>query len=437
MLSWGKNFPALSHLFIDYFPFYDKFRSVSSIQVILELCVPLMGMMGLYQLFRNERTRKEKLNALKWSSIICGGVAVFFILLKSVFFEFEGAQDSRIASQLGPDVMQALSADRSSLLTSSAIRSLILVAIVAALTWLYLKEKLNKNALTVCLVVVVLFDLVGVDRRYVSTDKFEKASATRQVFQANAADKEIMKDKGHYRVYDLSVSPFNSARTSYFHNSIGGYHGAKPRRMQELYAQHISQGNREVLNMLNTKYIIQKGQNGVQAVRNPSANGNAWFVKNVKLKEDATAVFTSLNSFDSQKTALINNKEFGEAIGTTLFKAAPSDQIKLTDYFPERLAYEYSAQQKRLAVFSEVYYPYGWKAYVDGKEIPILRADFNLRAALLPAGKHKLVFKFEPQVVETGSALMIGSCSIILIVLILGILIEIRKTRHRPETDTQ
>lgn len=434
LLSWGKNFPPLSHLFIDYFPFYDKFRSVSSIQVILELCVPLMGFMGLYQLFQDRRSKQEKFHALKWSSIICGGVAVFFILFKSAFFEFEGARDAQIGQQLGADVMQALSDDRGSLLTSSALRSLILIAIVALLSYLYLNKKLNRHALIACLAVVILFDLVGIDKRYAGADKFKNPSETRQVFKANRADKQIMQDKGHYRVLDLSTDPFNSARASYFHNSIGGYSGAKPRRMQELYSHHISQGNREVLNMLNTKYRIQKGENGVQAVKNSDANGNAWFVQNVDLKEDATAVFNGLENFDSEKTALINAKEFSDQIQQTDYSSA-SGSIKLTDYFPEKLTYEYSTDEDRLAVFSEVFYEYGWKAYVDGEEIPVMRADFTLRAAELPAGQHDLVFKFEPDVLKTGSALMIGSGSIILIVLVLGIVIEIRKKRRETETN--
>lgn len=425
-LSWGDNWESLTRFFINYVPLYDKFRAVTSIQVIIELCVPVFAMVGLCKLFGGRRTQSEKMHALKWSVIITGGIAMIFLLFKSVLFDFSSENDARIIQQLGADFMRALQEDRKAIFTSDTLRSLILLLLTAAIIWYYLKGKVSKNLAIIGFTILILFDLVGVDRRYVNNDDFVNSRLMETPFQANAADLQILKDKGHFRVLDLSVDPFNSSRASFFHNSIGGYHGAKPGRMQELYSYYILQGNSEVLNMLNTKYLILENQGQIFAQMNPEANGNAWFVDSVKIASSVNEAFLSLGKINTKTTAVVNEK-FSDRLQQTNFQRDSTAQISLVSYEPNKLKYEYSISNEQLAVFSEIYYPHGWNAYIDGKKQPHFRADYVLRAMVLPAGQHELVFKFEPEVVKTGSTIVLISCLLIGILFLVAVFFTFRK----------
>lgn len=427
-LSWGDNFEALTRFFINYVPLYDKFRAVSSIQVIIELCVPVLAIVGLCKLFGSKVSQEIKLHALKWSTIILGGLALFFLLFKSILFDFSGGRDALFIQRFGPDFVRALTEDRKAIFSSDTIRSLILLLLMAGLIWFYLKGKLKKNTAIAGFAILVLFDLVGVDRRYVNNEDFVNAKVMEMPYQPNAADKEILKDEGHFRVFDLSVDPFNSSRASYFHNSIGGYHGAKPGRIQELYSQYISQGNLEVLNMLNTKYIIVEDEGAFLAKRNTEANGNAWFVEEVKLMGTVNEVFLALGQTNTKTTALVNS-DFSDLVDQTSYQRDSTASISLENYAPNEITYNYSIDNKQLAVFSEIYYPHGWKAYVDGKLQPHFRADYVLRAMVLPAGNHQLVFKFEPQVVATGSNIVLISCILLGLLLVASVFYEMKKSK--------
>ncbi|HET8809911.1 MAG TPA: YfhO family protein [Flavobacteriaceae bacterium] len=428
-LSWGDNFSALTRFFINYVPLYDKFRAVSSIQVIIELCAPVLAIVGLCKLFASKISKEVKLHALKWSTIIVGGLALLFLLLKSLLFDFSGANDRIFIEQMGPDFVRALQEDRKAIFVSDTFRSLILLLLVATIIWFYLKEKLNKNFAIIGFGILILFDLVGVDRRYVNNEDFVRPRAMETPFQANAADQQILEDEGHFRVLDLSEDPFNSARASFFHNSIGGYHGAKPGRYQELFSHYISQGNQEILNMLNTKYFIIENQGKYLAQPNPDANGNAWFVENVELYDSANEVFLALEDFDSEVTAIVNS-EFSEFIDQQKFQQDSTAVISLEKYAPNKLVYQYYTSKKQLAVFSEIYYPHGWNAYIDGKKAPHFRANYVLRALILPPGDHELVFKFEPQVVKTGSTIVLISCILLGLLTIGGLMYEFRRNRE-------
>ncbi len=434
ILSWGDNWEFITRFFIDYVPFYDKFRAVTSIQVIIELCVPVLAMAGLCKLFGNQRTQDEKLHALKWSTIIVGGTALSFLLFKSILFDFSGASDARIIQQLGPDFMRALQEDRKAIFTSDTLRSLILLLLVAGIIWGYLKGKIGKNLAIAGFAVLILFDLVGVDRRYVNNDDFVNSRMMETPFQPNSADLQILKDKGHFRVLDLSEDPFNSARASFFHNSIGGYHGAKPGRIQEIYSHYILQGNNEVLNMLNTNYLILENQGQIFAQMNPEANGNAWFVDSVKIASSVNEAFLSLGKINTKTTAVVN-QEFQKYLDKKEFVPASSDSISLTKYQPNKLVYSYSISSEKLAVFSEIYYPHGWNAYIDGRKQSHFRADYVLRAMVLPAGKHELVFKFEPEVVKTGSTIVLISCIFIGLLFLAALFITFRKRQIPDEKD--
>ncbi|MFD2518824.1 YfhO family protein [Salinimicrobium flavum] len=426
LLSWGKNFGLLTDLFIEYFPLYNKFRAVSSIQVIVELCLPVLAVAGLSRFFFSGENKENKMYALKWATIIAGGIALVFLLFKSVLFNFTGPSDSAIIQQLGIDFVRALKEDRKAVFTSDTIRSLIFVLLTAGVLWLFLQGKFRRNVAIGALGVLLLFDLVAVDRRYVNSEDFVNSSVVNRPFQATPADLEIMKDDSHYRVFDLSGSPFNTARTSFFHKSVGGYHAAKPGRMQELYDFYLSQNNLQVLNMLNTKYFIVPTEQGIMAQENPETNGNAWFATEVKLVENANEELLGLKGINTKKVAVVD-KDFSGLLSKTEFLPDPSASIELTSYQPNELKYSTTSESEQLAVFSEIYYPHGWQAYIDGKEVPHFRTNYVLRALVVPAGKHEIIFKFEPQVVKTGSSIALASSILLGLLLIGGAVYGIRR----------
>jgi len=418
LLSWGDHFSILTRFFVNYVPLYSKFRTVSMVQVILQFLIPFFGIYGLSKIFSNQIETEKKYHALKWATIITGGTAVFFILLKNMFFDFSGSYDGFYLQNLGPDFVEALRQDRAQMLTADSFRSLIFVLISAGIILLFLRNRLTYNLSLLLFGIVILIDLVNIDRKYVNNKDFIKPSDYATAFTANEADKQIMQDTSHYRVLDLSVNPMNSARASYFHNSIGGYHAAKPGRMQELFDFHIAEGNEQVINMLNTKYFIIENEGKIIAQSNQETNGNAWFIEEVEVVPSANDEIKALENINTKKTAIIN-KDFADKLPSLEFSPHPDDQIKLKSYLPDRLVYEYKIKEDRLAVFSETYYPHGWKADVDGNPVDILQADYVLRAAYLPKGEHTLTFKFEPQVIKTGGIITF-STGILLSLLVLG-----------------
>ncbi len=426
-LSWGKNFEFFTKFFVEFVPLYDKFRAVSSIQVILELCLPLLAVMGLYKLFLTEVKKEEKMYALKWSSIITGGLLLIFLLFKSILFDFEGANDAMYSQQFGMDFMKALEEDRKSIFTTDVIRSLIFVLLSAGLIWGYLKAKLNRNLVIGGFCILLLIDLIGVDKRYVNEEDFVQAREMEQPFQKLAADEAILEDNGHYRVFDVSGSPFNTGRTSYYHNALGGYHAAKPGRIQELYDFYISNNNMEILSMLNVKYFIVPTEEGTQAQENPNAYGNAWIVKNIKWVEDQDQEMLALKDTDLRNTAVINSK-FRDVVQED-FSFGQGATIELVSYQPNNLKYKFNAESNQFVVFSENYYQPGWQAYIDGEPAEHAQVNYVLRGMNVPAGEHEIVFKFEPEVVKTGSSIALISSILIGLVIIGGIGFELKKRK--------
>ena len=276
---------------------------------------------------------------------------------------------------------------------------------------------------------LIVFDLVNVDWRYVNTENFMSARLVEQPFQATPADKEILKDTTRYRVYEQSIG-LNGARTSYFHNSIGGYHGAKPARLQDLIEFYLYEGNLVPLNLLNTKYIITQNEEGQEQVQvNSQAAGNVWFVQNVKIVPDADAEIQALDSINVRQTAVIQ-QEFAGSLDRTVFPQDSTQSIKLVEHRGDYLKYLSNAKSEKLAVFSEVYYPNGWQAYIDGQPTDYFKVDYILRGMKVPSGKHTIEFKFEPQVVRTGSTISLAS-NVILVLLLLGALaFSIKRSRE-------
>ncbi|HNP66731.1 MAG TPA: YfhO family protein [Aequorivita sp.] len=427
LLSWGDNFKGLTQFFIDYVPMYDKFRAVSSIQVIIELILPILAIVGLHQFFSHFEKEDEKKKALLWSTGIVGGITLIFILFKTTLFDFASPYDSYFREEMGLPFLEAIREDRMSLFTSDAIRSLIFVLLTAAVLWFFIKGTVKKGLAVAALCILVLVDLVGVDRRYVDEEDFVQAKLVEEPFQKNGADMQILEDDGHYRVYDAAANAFNSGRASYYHNALGGYHAAKPGRMQDLFEFYISQGNIGILNMMNVRYIITQTKNGGPvAQRNPYANGDAWFVENVLPAENANEEIQLLDSLDTKKTAVIN-KEFLPKIPSQKIERDSTATIELFSYQPNHLVYEASTKSPQLAVFSEVYYPKGWSAYINGKPAEYFRANYVLRAMVIPAGNNKIEFKFEPKVIQTGSTISLVSSIIFLLILLSGLYFAFRK----------
>lgn len=427
LLSWGKNFSGLTQFFIDYVPMYNKFRAVSSIQVIIELILPMLAVVGLHKFFDKTLDIEQKKKSLLWSVGIVGGIAFLFILFKETLFNFASPYDSYFREEMGLPFVEAIREDRMALFTSDTFRSLIFVLLAAGVLWAVFKGILKNGFAIAILSVLVVIDLVGVDRRYVNDDDFVQAKRVDQPFQKNDADIKILEDETHYRVYDATVNAFNSARASYYHNALGGYHAAKPGRMQDLFEFYISQGNIGILNMMNVRYIIVEDKNGKPvAQRNPYANGNAWFVENVLPAENANQEIELLDSLDTKATAVVNNK-FLSLIPNQKIERDTTATIDLFKYQPNYLVYETSSKSPQLAVFSEVYYPRGWNAYINGKPAEYFRANYVLRAMVIPPGNNKIEFKFEPKVIQTGSTISLVSSIIFLLILLSGLYFVFRK----------
>ncbi|WP_368660060.1 YfhO family protein [Aquimarina sp. TRL1] len=432
LLSWGKNFSVLTTLFIDYFPMYDKFRAVSSIQVIIELCVPILAVVGLQRFFSNKVTEEEKTTALKYATGIVGGIAILFLLLKGTLFNFVGARDGMLIQQLGLDFVDALKEDRKAIFTADTLRSLVLVLLVAGGCWAYLKNKIKQPLLIVGIAILIVFDLVVIDRKYVNNDNFVSAKEFRSAFVATKADNKILEDKGHYRVYDLLGDPFNSGRASYFHNALGGYHAAKMGRIQDLFEFYISKGDVSILNMFNVKYFITKDEKGAIVQENPYTNGNAWFVSSLKEVTTADDEILGLKGLKNKETALIHT-DF--SVKNTQYSVDSLATIKLQTHQPNKLVYTTNNSAAGFAVFSEVYYKDGWQAYIDGKPVSHVRVNYILRGLEIPEGKHTVTFAFEPQVIQTGSTITVAS-SILFILLLAGfIFYDFRKNKKGTHTD--
>ncbi|MCF6180701.1 YfhO family protein [Lutibacter sp.] len=417
LLSWGKNLDFLTNFFIDYVPLYNKFRAVSSIQVLAELAIPLLGILALKDFFSDKIAVDIKLKALKKSLFITGGLALIFVLFGSNLFAFEGLNDSGYA-KLIPGLLDAIIADRKAIFFSDSLRTLVLVVLAASVLFFFIKEKLSKNISVIILGVLILFDLVSVDKKYVNNDDFLSARKINHPFIASEIDKEILKDTSYYRVANYAASLMNDGSTSYFHKSIGGYHAAKLGRYQELFDYQIAKNNMEVLNMLNTKYFIFTNDNGQEVYQpNKNANGNVWFVHHLKFVTNANDEILGLDSLRTKSEAILDKRFIKENLLNT-YKIDTTASIKLIFHKLNELNYRSEANKKQFTVFSEIYYKNGWNAYLDGKLAKYYRVDYVLRGMEIPKGKHNITFKFEPTVIKTGTIIMVVSYTLLILIVI-------------------
>ncbi len=427
LLSFGRHFPLVSDLFFYYFPMYNKLRAVESILIIASLLIPVLGVLAINEIVTNGASVKKLDRKLLYVFYGVGGIALLIAALPDLFFSFKSSNHQAMTQQYGQqlqdntfanELMAALVKDRASMARADAFRSLLFVAATFALLWLLVKGKLKAQAVVVMLGVVTLIDLWGVDRRYLNDDRFaDNLQLTRQFNPEREVDKLILMDKDpNYRVFDITTNPFADARTSYFHKSIGGYHAAKLMRYQELIERQFSGAiNEDVLDMLNTRYLITAdNENNQRIQRRSTAVGNAWFVEKVTLVASNEEEMDAINAFDPLKEAFVH-EEFKPLLDETRLSRPENATIELTSYRPDHLVYEYSAPRDALAIFSEIWYDKGWKAFVDGEELPILRANYVLRALQLPGGNHQVEFKFEPRSYHLGETIsLIGSILLIL-----------------------
>lgn len=440
LLAWGKNIPSITHFLVDYFPLYDKFRAVSSALVIAEFAIPILSLLAVFYFLKDSPSESKKKSLL-----IAGGgtllLLMVFYAFGPVLFSFLSQSETLALQNPGTSpviysLAEALKKDRIFVFRQDVLRSLLFVSLVVAALAVYTFGVLKrKDVVLVALGLLSLTDLWGVNKRYLNDDNFvksyildeafptkatpelkslaQKNSVTSRMFSTLPINSELAKikeqDPSVYRVFNTILSPFNETNTSYFHHSIGGYHGAKLRSIQDLADQYLSvKINFEVLNMLNTKYILLN-EGGINTITNPEANGNAWFVENLKITANDKAEFLALDSVNTKKTALVSSDV---DLKSSDFQSADSTQsIQLIQYKPNHLTYEVNSNKKGLAVFSEIYYPKGWKAYISPsagekeKAIDILPVNYLLRGALLPKGSYFVDFYFDPDEVKIGNRL--------------------------------
>ena len=515
LLAWGHNLMWFTDLFFDYFPGYNKFRTVSMILVIAQLSMALLAFLALWEIVKKPEIIKEQKTGFYVSLGLTAGISLIFYLMPTAFFDFLSNREKDQLAQLMAEnpayqqLFNEIEKVRIELFKSDAIRSFFFIIVSAALIFVYSLKKLPKAALIGGMAVLILLDMVPVDKRYLDNDHFKRQNFNKQAYTPTAADLQILQDKEpDFRVFNTTLSPWNDASTSYFHKSIGGYHGAKLRRYQDLIDHHLSKSNMAVIDMLNTKYFIVRGPQGPMAQQNPGRIGPAWFVHYIKwvpnpdqeiihlgnvmaikmlapnnslevfgrpmekqdtiiqttdiivkgingnqqfdlskfqLQQGVTYVFgndpmntdsnfidlsgvpggkllakkqfegTMIYRFDPRQAAVIDDR-FKDYLGDYNFTFDPSATIKLVHYQPNYLKYETDAATDQLAVFSEIYYKDGWNAYLDGKKVDYARADYVLRTMKIPAGKHIVEFRFEPQSYYTGKTIsLIGSILVLLL----------------------
>ncbi len=429
MLAWGSNFMPLSDFFIDFVPFYSKFRAPSSILVVVELLFPLIAIIGLYRFFTDEKLTEEyKKKILMY---VGGGTLAFTLILLIFAKPLLGFYTPNEKTYLPPYILDYLIDERYSMFRIDALKTLIYIGIVFGVLWFSLKQKINVNIALIIIGLVSLFDLWSVNKRYLNDDNFVDKAIAENPFQTETSDLLVEKietnpnlqsiagsvnvnktletiaekDKTHYRIFNNILGTFNETNTSYFKSSIGGYHAVKLRRYDDVINEYFqvldSVKLPNVLNLLNTKYMVVGGPEQPQVMPNPQANGNAWFVDKVQFVNSPNEEIKAIGTIDSKKVAVVASEDKSYFQNKPM-QADSSAFIKLTKYQANEIEFKSQSKTPQLAVFSEIYYPHGWKLSIDGKEVPYIKADYLLRAVHVPAGAHDIKMVFEPEVIKKG-----------------------------------
>lgn len=450
-LGWGRNFMFLSSFFYDYIPLYNKFRVPSMMLIVLQLTIPLLGIYTLNKILNGEYEKKTLLKGLKIAVGVTGGICALFALLPGLAGSFVSPADSQYPDWL----RQYLPQDRESLLRSDAFRSLVFILLAGVVIWAWMIQKIKSTHVVIVMGLLILADMWTVDKRYLNNDHFVKQREFNNQYQPRPVDQAILADKDpNYRVLDISVNTFNDSHTSYHHKTIGGYSAAKLQRYQDiidyfiypemqsigktlessptLSAMEESLSKQTVLNMLNTKYVIVHANSA--PVNNKYAYGNAWFVKDYELVNTPDEELLGLKQIDPRESAVIS-KEFESVIQDKGFNFDENATIQLTSYAPNKLEYKTSAANEQLAVFSEIYYPKGWNVYIDGNKTDLLRADYILRAVIVPAGEHTVTFEYKPESYYMGARISAISSSLLLLALLGGIIFYIMRYMKKKKDE--
>ena len=422
-LAWGHNWMGLTAFFFKYFPLYSKFRAVSSILIVAEIAMPLLGFLALKQLMEGTIDRKKVKRALWISGGVTAGICLFFALFGGLIYDFTSTQDARITGRIPDWIYTAILDQRAALFRADCLRSFGLIAAAFVLLWLFVAGKMRKGWLIALLGVLMVADLWAVDKRYLNDSNFVPSYLERRAFAMQPWEQAILADPDpHFRVYNVSGGdPFSDARTSYRLKSLGGYSAAKLRRYQDLIDVYLSKGNLNVISLLNAKYIVVPDENGQpQPQLNPGAMGNAWFVGELIPAASADEEMALLGEIDLQNVAVVD-QSFAEAVGNWNPGIPEEASIRLEKYTPRYLDYRSHASAPGTAVFSEIYYPYGWKVTIDGVPAEHFRADYTLRALNIPSGDHAIHFEFAPDSVRKGDTLAVV-CILAMYLIILGII---------------
>ncbi len=445
LFALGKNFPSLTDWLIDYLPGYNKFRAVSMILVIAELTIPLLGMLALNKILKEPRLLLKKKKAFYISLGLTAGISFLFWLFPDSFFtffsQFELKQFAQLRLSNDPAQVAAFTNSlkdvRIAIFRADVLRSLFFIVGAALLLYFFAIGKLKKGWFVAALGLLILVDLAGVDKRYLNDSNFEVARKAEEPFHKTIADRYILRDKSpDFRVLDLTKNVFNESGTSYYHMAIGGYHGAKLQRYQDIIDEYlrseinnlrkvfassptadkvaVALQKQQILNMLNTKYIIYNPK--VEPVFNTYAFGNAWMVQSIKWVNNADGAIAALGKTDL-RAAVVVDKQFAGQLKEKQFPLDASAKIKLLSYAPNNLVYDFQSKARQLVVFSEIYYPKGWEVFVDGRRSTYFRADYLLRAMVVPPGKHTIEFKFKPKVWSIGEPVSLVSSVFLLLVL--------------------
>lgn len=455
ILAWGANFKGFNYFLFDYLPFYNKFRAPTMGLVIPQLCFPFMAVLGINKLLMPDIDVADAWKKLKLTGIITG---VILVLLAGFYFSasFSGKSDKTLkdnfkqsalqqvprgqqpspqveqqADEVSRNLINALHTDRKNLMGGDMLRSILLIALALVILWLFLKKKISPVILIASLIILTGYDLLVVDVRYLNSNNFVEDTDFESSFSPSEADIEILKQPDHanFRVFNRTLDPFNDASTSFHHNSIGGYHPAKLGLYNDIITYQLSKGNTHVFNMLNTKYfIVQNPQTGKPfAQLNPEAFGNAWLVKGIKYVDNANEEMQALDSTDLKDTAIVEKKYKAQ------IKQDPapdsSAYIKLKQNLNDKIDYTYHSTTPQFAVLSEVYYPLGWNAFIDGQKSDYVKTNYVLRGMYLPAGDHEVEFRFEPKSYTTGRTITIIANSIVFLSIIIAIIMYARKRR--------
>jgi hypothetical protein len=431
-LSWGRNLMGLNGFLFDHFPLYNKFRSVSMWLSLTSLLVVLSAILGIHEFIKNHESNKEKYTKLLYIAYgVTAGLCLFMGLFGGEFFDFQSPNDAQLLQRGFPQwLIDAVIEDRADMMQSDAFRSFGLISLAFLGLMAITKKALKTEYILVALCLLTLIDIYKIDKAFFAEDKFKREKKNQAEIEPNSANTMILEDKDpDYRVLNLTTDTYNEAYTSYFHKSVGGYHPAKLRRYQDLIENHISQRHLPVINMLNTKYIIVDNNQQLQVIKNDSACGNAWFADTLVITKTPEEELDTLDGINPKHFAAIDQNFYSKlAAKKTVYSANGS--IQLTSYKPNELIYSSTSKNTGFAVFSEIYYPYGWKASIDGKAVDHVRVDYILRGLEVPAGKHEIKFVFSPDSFNVGSKISGISSVAILIILLLSIGMAVYKRKE-------